>query len=398
MKWLRRGLILGSFGAVLGAAPFSQAAAADIVFGVLDDMSMAAAETGQDAMHAIQIAIDEANNAGGIKGHKLRLVVYDGKQDPQLSSTLATRFAEEDKGLVLIGGNPAVPAAAVIRTANELKMPYFSLSAATDSFTNPSTEYHFRFGPANSQDAVAVSDFIAERGFKRVAIINNSLPYGLDGGGAVERALKARGLQVVAHETYDTNATDLSPQVLKIRTAKPEVVVIWPYPADGGRVLRTLAQYKVDAFRVVARIALYETMRKVAGETGDGALVTNTVDTDRPDVQAFFKTFGARWGEKAPTMYIAMAYDAAKVAIQIAGQPEVLAAWDKGDVAGARAAFKNAVEKIGSFKGLQGKPNASYHFGPNQHQGPPNKDWFVWMGLKDTKLVKPDLSQVKPKQ
>jgi ABC-type branched-subunit amino acid transport system substrate-binding protein len=122
------------------------------------------------------------------------------------------------------------------------------------------------------------------------------------------------------------------------------------------------------------------------------------VDTDRPEVQAFFKAFGARWGEKAPTMYIAMAYDAAKVAIQIAGQPEVLAAWDKGDVAGARAAFKNAVEKIGSFKGLQGKSNASYHFGPNQHQGPPNKDWFVWMGLKDTKLVKPDLSKVKPKQ
>lgn len=398
MNWLKREVVLGALGAVLGVVPVSQAAAADIVFGLLDDMSMVAAETGQDAMHAIQIAVDEVNNAGGIKGHKVRLVVYDGKQDPQLSSTLATRFAEEDKGLVLIGGNPAVPTAAVIRTANELKVPYFSLSAATDAFTNPSTEYHFRFGPANSQDAVAVSDFIAERGFKRIAIINNSLPYGLDGGGAVERALKARGLQVVAHETYDTNATDLSPQVLKIRTAKPEVVVIWPYPADGGRVLRTLAQYQVDAFRVVARIALYETMRKVAGETGDGALVTNTVDTDRPEVQAFFKTFGARWGDKPPTMYIAMAYDAAKVAIQVAGQPEVLAAWDKGDVAGARAAFKNAVEKIGNFKGLQGSPTASYHFGPNQHQGPPNKDWFVWMGLKDTKLVKPDLSKVKPKQ
>jgi ABC-type branched-subunit amino acid transport system substrate-binding protein len=396
--WMRKGLALGALGVVLGAAPVSQAAAADIVFGLLDDMSMVAAETGQDALHAIQIAVEEANNAGGIKGHKIRLVVYDGKQDPQLSSTLATRFAEEDKGLVLIGGNPAVPTAAVIRTANELKVPYFSLSAATDSFTNPSTEYHFRFGPANSQDAVAVSDFIAERGFKRVAIINNSLPYGLDGGGAVERTLKARGLQVVARETYDTNATDLSPQVLRIRAARPEVVVIWPYPADGGRVLRTLAQYKVDAFRVVARIALYETMRKTAGESGDGALVTNTVDTDRPEVQAFFKTFGARWGEKPPTMYIAMAYDAARVAIQVAGQPEVLAAWDKGDVAGARAAFKNAVEKIGSFKGLQGKASASYHFGPMQHQGPPNKDWFVWMGLKDTKLVKPDLSIVKPKR
>ena len=397
-NWLKRVVALGTLGAAFGALPVSATAAEEIVFGLLDDMSMSAAETGKDALHALQVAIDEVNNSGGIKGRKIRLVVYDGKQDPQLTSTLVTRFAEEDKGLVLIGGNPAVPTAAAIRTANEMKLPYFSLSAASDAFTNPSTEYHFRFGPANSQDAVAVTDFIAERGFKRIAIINNSLPYGLDGGGAVERALKAKGLEVVAHETYDTNATDLSPQVLKIRAAKPEVVVIWPYPADGGRVLRTLAQYKVDAFRVVARIALYETMRKLAGETGDGALVTNTVDTDRPEVQAFFKTFNARWGERPPTMYIAMSYDAAKAAIEVAGQPEVLAALDKGDVAGARLAFRNAVERIGRFKGLQGKANTSYQFGPKQHQGPPNKDWFVWMELKNTNLIKPDLSRVKPQR
>lgn len=382
----------------ISALPLTAFAANDIVLGLLDDMSSVAAETGQDALHAMQIAIDAVNSRGGIKGHKVRLVSYDGKQDPQLTSTLLTRFAEEDKGLALIGGNPAVPTAAAIRTANELKLPYFSLSAATDAFTNPSTPYHFRFGPANSQDALAVTNFIAERGFKRVAIINNSLPYGLDGGGAVSRALKAKGLDVVAHETYDTNATDLSPQVLKIRAANPEVVVIWPYPADGGRVLRTLAQYKVDAFRVVARIALYETMRKIAAETGDGALVTNTVDVTRPDVQAFFKTFAARWGEKPPTMYIAMAYDAAMVAIEVAGQPEVLAAIDKNDIPGARAAFKEAVERIGKFKGLQGKASASYQFGPQQHQGPPDKDWFVWMEIKDTKIINADLSRVIPRR
>jgi ABC-type branched-subunit amino acid transport system substrate-binding protein len=281
---------------------------------------------------------------------------------------------------------------------NELKVPYFTLSAATDSFTNPSTPYHFRFGPANGQDANAVADFVAERGFKKAAVINNSLPYGLDGGGAVERALKARGVDVVAHEVYDTNATDLSPQVVKIRDAEPEIVIIWPYPADGGRVLRTLSQLKVDSVRIVSRIARFETFGKIGGETGDGALVTNTVDTDRPEVQAFFKKFSAKYGERPPTMYIAMAYDAAKVALEVAASDEVQAALAKDDIAGARDAVRANMERIGSFQGLQGKPNARYQFGPNQHQGPPNKDWFVWMEVRNMGLIKADTSKVAPKR
>jgi ABC-type branched-subunit amino acid transport system substrate-binding protein len=387
-----------ALGATLVGLPSAGHAASDVVLGFLDDMSSVAAESGNDALHAVQTAIAEVNQKGGIKGRQVRLKVYDGKQDPQLTATFATRFAEDDEGLILIGGNPAVPVAATIPVINELKVPYFTLSAATDSFTNPSTPYHFRFGPANGQDANAVADLVAERGFKKAAIINNSLPYGLDGGSAVEKALKARGVEVVAREIYDTNATDLSPQVVKIRDAKPEIVIIWPYPADGGRVLRALSQLNVDAVRIVARIALYETLRKMAGETGDGAFVTNTVDTDRPEVQAFFKKFSSQYGERPPTMYIAMAYDAAKVALEVAATDEVQAALAKNDIAGARDAVRTNMERIGRFQGLQGRPNAYYQFGPNQHQGPPNKDWFVWMEVRNMGLIKADTSKIGPKR
>ncbi|MCZ7660351.1 MAG: ABC transporter substrate-binding protein [Xanthobacteraceae bacterium] len=395
----RRVLLALLVGASVGlSAPALAQKADEIVFGFLDDMSGVAAETGVDGLHAVQMAIEEANAKGGINGRKIRLISYDGKQDPQLTATFATRFAEDDNGLILIGGNPAVPVAAAIPVINELKVPYFTLSAATDAFTNPSTPYHFRFGPANGQDAQAVAGFIAEKGFKKAAIINNSLPYGLDGGGAVERALKARGVEVVAHEVYDTNATDLSPQVVKIRDAKPEVVIIWPYPADGGRVLRTLHQLNVDAVRVVARIALYATLRKMAGETADGALVTNTVDTERPEVQAFFKAYNQKYGEHPPTMYIAMAYDAAKVAIEVAGAPEVQAALAKKDIEGARNAVRLATERIGRFVGVQGGKGAAYQFSATRHQGPPDQNWFVWMEVRNMELFKADTSKVGPKR
>jgi branched-chain amino acid transport system substrate-binding protein len=376
----------------------SKSRADEITLGYLDDLSSIAAESGNDSLHAVQLAVDEANDKGGIGGRKIRLVVYDGKVDSQLSATYALRFAEDDNGLILIGGHPAVPAAAVIPVANEYRFPYFSLSAATDSFTNPSTAFHFRFGPSNSQDAAAVAELIAQQGFKRVAIINNSLPYGLDGASAVKNALASRAIQVVGNEVYDVNATDLSPQVVRVRDAKPDVIVIWPYPADGGRLLRTLHQLNVTVPRIVARIALYDTLRKIAGESGDGALVTNTVDTDRPEVQAFFKKFNARFGQRPPTMYIAMAHDAAKMAIEIISQPEVQSALSKGNIDASRKAIRDGAERIGTFSGLQGNAGASYHFGPNQHQGPPDRDWFVWLEVKDGGLMKADLSKFHPQR
>jgi len=369
-----------------------------ITVGFLDDMSGAAAEVGNDGLHAVQLAVDEMNKKGGIGGRLIDLKVYDGKTDPQLSATFATRFAEDDMGLVLIGGNPAVPTGAVIPVANEYELPYLTLTAATDSFTEPPTPYHFRVGPKNSQDATAIAKVIANQGFETAAVINNSLPYGIDGGAAVTAALEAAGVSVAVHEVYDINATDVSPQIATIRDSGAEVLVIWPYPADGARVLRTLSQLNVKIPRIVARIALFDTLRQLAAEAGDGALVTNTVDPERPDVAEFFKRFNARFGQRPPTMYIAIGYDAANIAFKAIDTPEVTAALEADDVAAARKAIRDGIEKIGKFDGLNGVEGARYSFGPEDHHGPADENWFVWLEVADSgkSLIKADMEKFKP--
>ncbi|MGA7778779.1 MAG: ABC transporter substrate-binding protein, partial [Paraburkholderia sp.] len=258
VKWLeartRRTKVAGltSF-AVLTLAGAVPAYAADpIVICSVDDRSGAAADTGTQGYQAVQMAIDEANSAGGIGGHKIQLVAYDGKTDPQLTATFASRCAEDDKALLIIGGNPSAPAAAMIPIATEDKIPYFILSAGTDSLTDPPAPYHFRFGPANRQDAAAIADLLARQGFKRPAIINNSLPFGTDGARATTAALKKVGITVVAQQTYDVNATDLSPQLTNLRDAKPDVLIVFPYAADGARVLRTAHQLNIAAPVVVS--------------------------------------------------------------------------------------------------------------------------------------------------
>ncbi|MEJ0015878.1 MAG: ABC transporter substrate-binding protein [Acetobacteraceae bacterium] len=371
-------------------------AAKDVIIGYVDDLSSAAAEAGTDSLYAVKIALAEINAKGGIGGRPVKLIAYDSKTDPQLAATFVTRLAEDDDALAVIGGNQSVPTAAAIPAANEEKIPYFGLTAAIDSFTNPITPYYFRIGGSNSQDAAAIAAMIASGGFRRIAIINNSLSFGIDGGNAMERELKAKGVPIVARETYDINAADLVPPVIKVRDAKPDIIIIYPYPADGGRIVRTMYEMKVDAFKIVSRQAMFDAFRKISGDTSNGVLINNTADLDRPDVQKFMQTLIEQHGKRPPAFYTFAAYDAARIVMEVAAQPEVQAALAKDDVPAARVAARNAVERIGKFVGLQGHTGASYQFSATRHQGPPDSNWFTWLELRNGGFVDADLAKVKP--
>ncbi len=116
-------------------------------------------------------------------------------------------------------------------------------------------------------------------------------------------------------------------------------------------------------------------------------------------MKKFLETYTAKFGSVQPTMYPVLGYDAGKIAMQVIAQPKVLEALDKGKIADARKAFRDGLESIGKFKGLQGHEGATYQFGPKQHHGSPDDKWFTFIQVSDkgARLVKPDLPAFKPK-
>lgn len=347
----------------------------------VDDRSGAAADTGNWSYEGLRLAVDEINTAGGIGGRQLQVVAYDGKTDAQLSATYAARCAEDDKALLLVGGNPAEAAAAMIPVATEFGLPYYIMSAGTDKLADPPFKYHFRFGPENRQEADAVAKMISSRGFKRVAIIVSSVPSRLDGARATADALAKQHVQVVRQQVYDVNTTDLTPQVMNIKDAQPDVIFISTYPADGARILRAIRQLNIQAPVISARTALLDAMRQLSGASSNGVLVPNTVDPDRQDVRSFFSKLNSRFGPHQPTLYPVIGYDAAKLAAKVIAQPEVLRALDGGSIKEARRAFRNATEQVGKYSGLQGQEGQTYQFGPDRHQGPANDRWFTFISI-----------------
>ncbi len=394
------GLLVGvSMFGLAGGMVASVSAQEAIKICSIDDRSGAAADTGNESFRGLELAVEEANALGGVGGHPIEIIEYDGKTDPQLTASFAARCAEDDGALLILGGNPAAPAAAITPIANEYGIPYFMMSAGTDNLTDNPAPYLFRFGPRNAQDAIAYSQMLEEQGFKRVALVFNTLPFGLDSAAVAKQYLAEHGIEVVAEEGYDVAATDLSPQIINIKAANPEVVLVFPYPADGARVLRTLDQLDVNAPVLVTRSALLKTLREIAGAASNGILIPNTVDTQRADVQAFFSAYEEKFGEKTqPTLYPVIGYDGAKAALDVIARPEVLAAIESGDLAAARTAFRDGVIAIGDFYGLQGKEGAHYHFADDQRHGSPDANWFTFITVENdgADLVLPDMNTFKP--
>jgi branched-chain amino acid transport system substrate-binding protein len=380
--------------------PHAAAAAVPIKICFVDDRSGAAADTGKLSLEGVELAIDQFNAAGGANGHKAQLVAYDGKTDPQLSATYAQRCAEDDHALLILGGDPTAPAAAMIPIAEDNRIPLFILAATADRLTQPVMPYVFRFGPDSTQEAQAVADLLATQQFKRVALVACSATSGIDYLRAITAALDKRNIPIVIEQTYDINAVDLSPQLANVRNAKPDVVVVIPYPADGARVLRTAQQLGMSLPTVVVRTVLMETLRKLAGDASDGVVTPNTVDISRADVKLLFSHLDTRYGPHQPTLYSVISYDAARVALAIASQPSVLQRLEAGDIAAARQNFRDDVERIGTFEGVQGRKGATYRFTARNHQGPAGDNWYVYTQVteKGTRLVPANLNTFSPKK
>jgi branched-chain amino acid transport system substrate-binding protein len=365
---------------------------------VIDDRSGAAADTGIESLNAITMVIDPLNAKGGINGRKVELVTYDGKTDPQLTATFATRCAEDDKGLMIIGGSPSATAAAMIPVAAQNAIPYYMLSASANNLTDNAV-WHFRFGPKAAQDGIAIADSFAELGIKKVAVINNSTPFGTDGARSTIQSLEAKGIKVVTQQTYDMAATGVSPQVINLRQAEPEVILVFPYPADGARVARTIRQLGLKSPIVMPRVGIMAAFLKLAGESADGILVPTSVDVTRPEVAKLYADYNTKFKPIQPSPSPAQGWDAATLAVRVLSDPDVQKAIGSGNLAAARTAIRDATAKVGNFQGMQGQAGVGYQFSAAQHHGAPDRKFFVFteVASKGEKLIAADMNKLKPK-
>ena len=177
-------------------------------------------EAGRHLLAGLELAVREANDAGGVAGRPLELVVRDTTADPQRATAAVDELAR--LGVAALAGEyHSVVARAAAARADALGLPFLCSSAVLDTLTEQPTERVARLAPAQSHGWQVYADFLLGAGHRRIAVAAEPSVYWASGarilrdhlaprgGTVIELDLRAPAPAAVCDELADHRATAL---------------------------------------------------------------------------------------------------------------------------------------------------------------------------------------------
>jgi len=213
-----------------------------IRIGALFSVTGPASFLGEPERNTLEMLVKEANAKGGIKGHKIELVVYDTQGDATKAVQLATKLIKNDKVSVIVGPSTTGETMAVIPVVEKEKIPLISCAAGI-KIIEPVKRYVFKT-PANDHVAAEkIFTYMLAKKQKNVALLTVTDGFGSSGREQLKDMAKKMGIAIVADETYGPKDTDMTAQLTKIKGSKADAIICWgtnPGPAIVTRNVKQL--------------------------------------------------------------------------------------------------------------------------------------------------------------
>jgi len=207
---------------------------------------------GNQCLDAVKIAVDMVNEKGGIQGRQVELISGDAP-DPTAASTEAGRLVDQKGVKVVFGSLASGNALAIAGVTDKSGVVLVESGGIADALTDSNFKYVYRIldkgglrGGVGAQyvgDSISKDLGIAAKDMK-VFIIHEESAYGESVANGAEAKIKEMGMQMVGRENYNTTITDMSALVLKIKDAKPDVLLSVSYVNDAILLVDTLKQLK----------------------------------------------------------------------------------------------------------------------------------------------------------
>ncbi|MFD3794283.1 MULTISPECIES: ABC transporter substrate-binding protein [Streptomyces] len=150
------------------------------------------AEAGRHLLAGLDLAVREVNDAGGIDGRPLELVVRDTAADPERAAAAVDELADLGVAAV-VGEYHSVVARAAAARADALGVPFLCSSAVLDALTEEPTEWVARLAPAQSHGWRIYADFLLGAGRRRIAVATQPSVYWTSGTRVLRDHLAPRG-------------------------------------------------------------------------------------------------------------------------------------------------------------------------------------------------------------
>ncbi|NPV69586.1 MAG: ABC transporter substrate-binding protein [Firmicutes bacterium] len=320
----------------------------EIKIGLVEPLSGGSAGPGINLQRGVQLAVDDINAKGGIKGQKVVLLSQDDESNPTKTVNAVKKLIYEDKAVIIIGSNTSSCTLAAMDVCAQAKVPQITPSSSSDEITKQGNKFIFRVTASNSTQANALVDYcVNELNLKKVGIIFASDDYGTNAKeGVMKRLQEKHSLTPVAVEAFQPKDKDFTSQLTKIKAAGADALFFLGMYDPCALAIKQAKQMDYSP-QVLGLGAL--TNVKLVELAGDAALgLTNTqmyVPEGKTEAdKAFIEKYKAKYNS-LPDYYVALAYDSMMVAakaIERAGSLDPVK-------------IRDELAKTADFPGLGGK-------------------------------------------
>jgi ABC-type branched-subunit amino acid transport system substrate-binding protein len=187
-------------------------------------------EAGEHLLAGLELAVRDVNDAGGIAGRPLELMVRDTAADPRKAVDAVDELARLG-ATALAGEYHSVAARAAAIRADALRVPFLCSSAVLDALTEQPTDWVARLAPAQSRSWQIYADFLLNAGHSRIAVAAQASLYWASGTRILRDRLAPRGGSVIEFDADTLTPTTVCEQLVESGATAVLLLVGHPEPA-----------------------------------------------------------------------------------------------------------------------------------------------------------------------
>ena len=351
-KNTRNGLLLGLAAILLIALPGTPFAQDTIKIGFFAPITGPAAVDGTSAKNAVEIGLKEVNDAGGIKGKKAELIIYDDRLKAEEAVAIANKLIEKDKVVGVVSGSYSGPTRVTAPIFQKAGMPMVAGYAVHPDVTwdpkaKKPNDFIFRNGFLGEVEGAAAAEYAVKNlKAKKMSLIFMDNDFGRAISAGFASHAEKLGAAILTKQMYKfPGEKDFRPFLTRIKEGNPDLIFAAGYYNEAAAIVRQAKELEIKGILMGEEGFDSPKFLEIAGPAAEGVIIATNLDRDdpRPLVQNFLKSYRQAYGHDAD-MVGASSYDAFKI---------LVAAIEK---AGTDAkAIQKALLDTKDYNGLTGK-------------------------------------------
>ena len=223
---------------------FNESPAPDAwVIGLDADMSSGAARSGESIRRGIELAIDEINGRGGLRGRPVQLIVRDHRGNPDRGVDNLREFADFPNLLAVVGGIHTPVALKELPVIHEKQVLYLGAWAAGTGIVAHGFQPNlvFRVSIRDEHAGGFLVEQAIRRNYQRIGLLLERTGWGRSNENAIKQALQDNGLEPAGIEWFNWGEKAMDSQISRLLANQVDVILLVCNPLEGTEIVESMA-------------------------------------------------------------------------------------------------------------------------------------------------------------